>query len=356
MCQESCKACMHTVKHEKAENLCRRLCLSAAIHRTHCSCRNPCRTQKALASCQHQSSLPQQGRDSQFLQHQWVSITSGRMELPSQPQPHGAPLQTQSPVQPTWGERGQHAAPAPGVGTGCQEAIHGSPCLIAPKPLGRSHCLQQDAAARKKWGEARRQCKAGPSKTSSQDQEHGHAVLGGLFLWSKLAALEDQGGKDWEWQRRASDLQSLLQPLLFPESKRQIVKGRVRTRLPHCNVHKKQGGAQCATPEPSAGPCPQQDECCGAASVCCSFSQVRHTGALDMHPGVIAGISHPPPGRDAVMRSALVRDMTDRATEAESTQKPNTDSFSTCTQCTWHEGQWEEGEDQDDAGFSLITF
>lgn len=155
---------------------------------------------------------------------------------------------------------------------------------------------------------------------------------------------------------QASDLQPLLQPLLFPGSKRQIVKGRARTRLPHCNVHKKQGGAQCAAPEPSAGPCPQQDECCGAASVCCSLSQMRHTGALDMHPDVTAGISHPPPARDAVMRSALVRDMTDRATEAESMQKPNIDSFSNCTQCTWHEGQWEEGEDQDDTGFSLIAF
>lgn len=91
---------------------------------------------------------------------------------------------------------------------GCQEAIHGSSCLIASKPLGRSHCLQQDAAAQKKWGEARRQGKAGPSKTSSQDQEQGHAVLGGLFLWSKLAALEDQGGKAGNGSGRASNLHS----------------------------------------------------------------------------------------------------------------------------------------------------
>lgn len=71
-------------------------------------------------------------------------------------------------------------------------------------------------------------------------------------------------------------IQALPQPLLFPESKREIVKGRARTRLPHCNVHKKQGGARCAAaPDPSAGPCTQQDEGCGAASACCSLSQKR---------------------------------------------------------------------------------
>lgn len=170
------------------------------------------RTQKTLGSCQHQSSLPEQGRDFQSLGQQWVSKATlglGRMELPSQPRPHRAPLQTQSPDPHTWGGRGQHAAPAPGVGMGCQEAIHGSPCLTALKLSERSHCLRQDAAAWMNSGKARRQGKAGPSKTSSQDQEQGHAVLlEGFFLWSKLAALEDQGGKDWEWQCRASDSHS----------------------------------------------------------------------------------------------------------------------------------------------------
>lgn len=76
---------------------------------------------------------------------------------------------------------------------GCQEAIHGSPCLTASKPLERSHCFQQDAAAWMKWGEARRQGKAEPSKTSSQKQEH---TVQGRLAWSKPAALEDQGEKD----------------------------------------------------------------------------------------------------------------------------------------------------------------
>lgn len=39
MCQGSCKACMCSWA-EKGESLCRRLFLSATIHRTHCSCRN----------------------------------------------------------------------------------------------------------------------------------------------------------------------------------------------------------------------------------------------------------------------------------------------------------------------------
>lgn len=186
---------------------------------------------------------------------------SGRMQLPSQPQPHGAPLQARSPDPPTWGGQGQHAAPAPGAGMGRQEAIHGSPRLTAPKPLERSCCLRQGAAAQTRWGEARRQGKAGPSKTSSQDQEQGDSVLlGGLFLcpsqqlWKIREERTGNGSAGL-----LTCIQALQQPLLFPESKRQIVKGRARTCLPHCNVHKKQGGAQCAAPDPSAGPCPQQD-------------------------------------------------------------------------------------------------
>lgn len=49
-----------------------------------------------------------------------------------------------------------------------------------------------------------------------------------------------------------------------------------------------------------------------------SLSQKRLTRALNMHPGVTTGISHPLPATDAVMRSALVRDTTEKATEAES--------------------------------------
>lgn len=84
----------NAVKNEKAETSCRRLFLSAVIQRTHCSCsNNPCRTQKALVSCQHQSSLPEQGRDFQFLGQQWVSKAKaqGGWSCPASPSPMGLP-------------------------------------------------------------------------------------------------------------------------------------------------------------------------------------------------------------------------------------------------------------------------
>lgn len=134
--------------------------------------------------------------DFQFLQQQWMSKAKaqGGWSCPASPSPTGLPSKPSTDPH-TWGGRGQHAAPAPRVGMGCQEAIHGSPCLTAPKLSERSRCLWQDAAAWMNSGKARRQGKAGPSKTSSQNQEQGHAVLlGGFFLWSQPAALEDQRG------------------------------------------------------------------------------------------------------------------------------------------------------------------
>lgn len=78
--------------------------------------------------------------------------------------------------------------------------------LLGPGPSEKSCCLRQGAAAQPRRGEARWRGRAGPSKTTSRGQEQGDAaLLGGAFPQPKPAALEgDRGGKDGEWQRRAS--------------------------------------------------------------------------------------------------------------------------------------------------------
>lgn len=163
-----------------------------------------------MSSQQHE-----QGSYFQFLPQQRVSEAKdqGGCQLPSQPQPHGAHPPHPEP-RPTYLEGARvPRSPSSRSGAGARKGHAWLPhysSLLAPGPSERSCCLRQGAAAWPRWGEARRQGRAGPGKTSSQDQEWGDtALLGGPFPRSKPAAPEgDQGGKDKKRQHRASDSHS----------------------------------------------------------------------------------------------------------------------------------------------------
>lgn len=184
---------------------------------------------------------------------------------PASPSPTRLPLRTQSPNPHTWGWWGWHTAPAPGVGLGCGEAVHGHPAcpaclLLAPRkgPAASGTGLQPSQDKEKRQGKAG----LGPP-TPAPGARSREAVCS----WGDCSHTPS-----WQLQEEIREermgngstgllarIQALLQPLLFPESKRQIVKRRARTRLAHCNVHKKKGGAwNWAAPDPSAGPFPQQ--------------------------------------------------------------------------------------------------
>lgn len=234
------------------------------------------KTQKALVSCQHQSSLPEQSRRFPILTTavDEQSQGSGRMELPSQPQPHGAPLQTQR--RPPYLGGGRAAcSPSSKSGDGVPGgnswlSLPDCPQALRKVLLPLAGCCSLDEFGKGKktrqgWAQQNQQPEPGAGTRCPPER-----ILPAV-----------QAGSSGRSERNGSTglltcIQALLQYLLFPESRRQIVKGRARTCLPHCNVHKKQGGARCAAPDPSAGPCPQQDECCGAPSVLLSQPEETH--------------------------------------------------------------------------------
>lgn len=122
-----------------------------------------------------------------------------------------------SPCSPTccwcWG-RGRRAAPAPGAGPGCREAAHG--CPVCPRAWARV-------------GEVRRQGRT--QHTRQQDQGDPKEGRPG-------------NGK----ARHLAGVQAAPQPLLFPQSGRQIVKRRARTRIQTVMYTKrKEGPTTCHT-------------------------------------------------------------------------------------------------------------
>ena len=184
---------------------------------------------------------------------------------PASPSPTGLTLHTQSPDPRTWRGRGCRAAPAPGAGPGHGKAMHGCPTTPAcsppaPRkgPAASGRVLQPGRDGERREGKAglglakpAARTRSGETLPSWGDRSHGPSQQ----LRKEIREERTRNGSTG----LLTHIQALLQPLLFPESKRQIVR-RARTRLPHCNVHKKKGGAQKrAASDPSASPFPQRD-------------------------------------------------------------------------------------------------
>lgn len=184
---------------------------------------------------------------------------------PASPSPSWLPLHTHSPDPCTWRWRGRHTAPAPGVGLGCGEAVHGRPAPpVCSTPAPRKGPAASSTGLQPGRDRESREDKAGLGPATPAPAARGREMT---CSWGDCSQ-----GPNWQLQEEIREermrngcagllarIQALLQPLLFPESKRQIVKRRARTRLPHCNVHKNKGGAwNHAAPDPSAGPFPQR--------------------------------------------------------------------------------------------------